>query len=309
MEGGSSINGTFLKSDCIDEITLIQTPLTAETNDMPLFNDLDKSYHYKIKSVQKIGTNGIMINYLPDKKPIRPYIICHMLTSLDGKVTGKFLEDKKIEHLIDEYYKIHSELKGDGFACGKNTFLEGFVKDNKVDFSKYKDIKVDKNEDYIYEKISECKYFAVSFDRKGTLCWKENNLKDDLPFYDNSHIIQVMTKKVSEEYLAFLRSLGISYIICGEDDIDIELCLEKLRMKFGIKTLLLEGGSLLNGSFMKAGVIDEISLVQSPITGEKDDKSLFNEGSIESYNLEKLTPLRNGIYSLYKRKNYYFKNS
>ena len=309
LEGGSSINGTFLKSGCIDEITLIQTPLTAETNDMPLFNDLDKSYHYKIKSVQKIGTNGIMINYLPDKKPIRPYIICHMLTSLDGKVTGKFLEDKKIEHLIDEYYKIHSELKGDGFACGKNTFLEGFVKDNKVDFSKYKDMKVDKNEDYIYEKISECKYFAVSFDRKGTLCWKENNLKDDLPFYDNSHIIQVMTKKVSEEYLAFLRSLGISYIICGEDDIDIELCLEKLRMKFGIKTLLLEGGSLLNGSFMKAGVIDEISLVQSPITGEKDDKSLFNEGSIESYNLEKLTPLRNGIYSLYKRKNYYFKNS
>ena len=75
-------------------------------------------------------------------------------------------------------------------------------------------------------------------------------------------------------------------------------------MKFGIKTLLLEGGSLINGSFMKAGVIDEISLVQCPITGEKDDKSLFNEGQIESYTLEKLQPLRNGIYMLYKHKNY-----
>ena len=184
-----------------------------------------------------------MINYLPDKKPIRPYIICHMLTSLDGKVTGKFLEDKKIEHLIDEYYKIHSELKGDGFACGKNTFLEGFVKDNKVDFSKYKDIKVDKNEDYIYEKISECKYFAVSFDRKGSLFWKQNTLKDDLPQYNGAHIIQVMTKQVSEEYLAYLRSLGISYILSGENDIDLEQVLEILRMKFGIKILLLEGGS------------------------------------------------------------------
>ena len=133
LEGGSYINGTFLKSDCIDELTVIQTPLTAETKDFPLFSGLDKSYHYKIKSVQKIEPNGIMINYIPDKRPIRPYIICHMLTSLDGKVTGNFLDDKKIDHLIDDYYRIHSELKGDAFACGKNTFLEGFVKDNKVD--------------------------------------------------------------------------------------------------------------------------------------------------------------------------------
>lgn len=308
LEGGSSINGTFLKSDCIDEITVIQTPLTAETNDMPLFNDLDKSYHYKIKSVEKIGTNGVMINYVPDKKPTRPYIICHMLTSIDGKVTGKFLEDKRIEHLIDEYYKIHNELKGDAFACGKNTMLTGFIQDNKADLTKYKNIKVNKEEDYIYEKISDYKFFAVSFDRKGSLFWKQNTLKDDLPQYNGAHIIQVMTKQVSEEYLAYLRSLGISYILSGENDIDLEQVLEKLRMKFGIKILLLEGGSLINGTFMKAGVIDEISLVQCPITGEKNDKSLFYEGNIESYNLETLRPLRNGVYMLYKQKNEYIKN-
>ena len=304
LEGGSSINGAFMKSDCIDEITVIQTPLTAETKDMPLFHALDKSYQFKIKSVQKIEPNGIMINYLPDKKQIRPYIICHMLTSLDGKVTGKFLEDKKIEHLIEEYYRIHSEFKADGFACGKNTFLSGLVKENKVDLSEYKKENIDTNEDYIYEKISEFKFFAICFDRKGSIFFKENKISDEIPGYNNYHIIQVMTKKASGEYLTFLRKLGISYIICGDEDIDIELCLEKLRIKFGIKTLLLEGGSLINGSFMKAGVIDEISLVQCALTGEKDDKSLFSEGNIESYNLEKLTTLRNGIYMLYKRKNY-----
>lgn len=302
LEGGSSINSAFLKQDCIDEITVIQTPLTAETNDIPLFNDIDHSYHYKIKSVQKVEPDGIMINYLPDKKPIRPYIICHMLTSLDGKVTGKFLEDKKIEHLIDEYFKIHSEFKADAFLCGKNTFLEEFVKDNQVDFSKYSNIKVNKNEDFIYEKISDFKFLAVCLDRKGTLCWKENVLKDDLPAYNNAHIIQVMTEQVKEEYLAYLRNIGISYIICGKEEINLEECLEKLRTKFGIKLLLLEGGSLINGSFMKAGVIDEISLVQCAITGEKEDKPLFNEGNIESFTLENLKQLRNGIYMLYKHK-------
>ena len=302
LEGGSSINGAFLKDDCIDEITVIQTPLTGETKDMPLFYDPDKSYSYIIRKIEKIEPNGVVINYLPDKKPIRPYIICHMLTSIDGKVTGNFLEDKKIEHLIDEYYKIHSELGGNGFACGKTTFLEGFVKDSKVDFSKFKDEKVNRNEDYIYEKISECKFFAVCFDRKGTLCWQSNTLKDDCPGYNNSHVIQVMTENVKDEYLAYLRSIGLSYIICGKDDIDLNLCLEKLRLKFGIKVLLLEGGSLINGSFMKAGVIDEISLVQVPLCAEKDDKPLFYEGHIENFNLETLRPLKNGVYMLYKHK-------
>ena len=302
LEGGSSINAAFLKDDCIDEITVIQTPLTGETKDMPLFYDADKTYNYIVKKIQKIEPNGVVINYLPDKKSIRPYIICHMLTSIDGKVTGKFLDDKKIEHLIDEYFKIHSEFNANGFACGKTTFMEGFVKDNNVDLSKFKDEKVNKNEDFVYEKISECKFFAVCFDRKGTINWKSNTLKDDLPQYDNSHIIQVMTENVKDEYLAYLKSIGVSYIICGKDDIDINNCLEKLRLKFGIKLLLLEGGSLINGSFNKAGVIDEISLVQVPISAEKDDKPLFYEGNIENYTLENVKPLKNGVYMLYKHK-------
>ena len=302
LEGGSSINASFLKYNCIDEITVIQTPLTGETKDMPLFNDPEKSCNYTIKKIKKIEPNGLVINYLPDKKPIRPYIICHMLTSIDGKVTGKFLEDKKIEHLIDEYYKIHSDFNANGFACGKTTFLEGFIKDNNLDLSKFKDEKINKNEDFIYEKISECKFFGVCFDRKGSLNWKKNVLEDELPQYNNSHIIQVMTENVKEEYLAYLRSIGLSYIICGKDDIDLDLCLEKLRLKFGIKVLLLEGGSLINGTFMKAGVIDEISLVQVPMNGEKDDKPLFYEGNIQNFSLEIVRELKNGVYMLYKHK-------
>ena len=300
LEGGSSINASFLKYNCIDEITVIQTPLTGETKDMPLFNDPEKPCHYTIKRIQKFEPNGLIINYLPDKKPIRPYIICHMLTSIDGKVTGKFLEDKKIEHLIGEYFRIHSEFNANGFACGKNTFLEGFVKDNNLDLSKFKDEKVNKSEDFVYEKISECKFFAVCFDRKGSINWKKNTLEDDLPQYNDSHIIQVLTENIKDEYLAHLKSIGVSYIICGKDDIDLDVCLEKLRLKFGIKVLLLEGGSLINGAFMKAGVIDEISLVQVPMSAEKDDKPLFYEGNIQNFSLDTVKELKNGVYMLYK---------
>ena len=40
--------------------------------------------------------------------------------------------------------------------------------------------------------------------------------------------------------------------------------MEILGETFGLKTLLLEGGARINGSFLKAGLIDEISLLIYP---------------------------------------------
>jgi riboflavin biosynthesis pyrimidine reductase len=54
-------------------------------------------------------------------------------------------------------------------------------------------------------------------------------------------------------YLAFLQDKGISYVFAGKkaDDLDLPLALEKLRTKFGIKKLLLEGGGETNGEFLR----------------------------------------------------------
>ncbi len=51
----------------------------------------------------------------------RPYIICHMVTSIDGKVTGKFLESDAGLKAAEQYYKIHREFDADGFICGRLT--------------------------------------------------------------------------------------------------------------------------------------------------------------------------------------------
>ena len=40
--------------------------------------------------------------------------------------------------------------------------------------------------------------------------------------------------------------------------------MEELGKAFRLKTLLLEGGGRINGSFLKAGLIDEISLLVYP---------------------------------------------
>ncbi len=61
----------------------------------------------------------------------------------------------------------------------------------------------------------------------------------------------------------------------GRHDIDIHAALCKLYSLFGIKRLMLEGGSIINGAFLKADAVDELSLVVAPVTADADDKPLF----------------------------------
>jgi riboflavin biosynthesis pyrimidine reductase len=74
-----------------------------------------------------------------------------------------------------------------------------------------------------------------------------------------------LTEAVPNDHLAELRRDGISYIFAGRSEIDLALALEILADEFGIKRLLLEGGGGINGSFLSAGLINEISLIITPI--------------------------------------------
>ncbi len=76
--------------------------------------------------------------------------------------------------------------------------------------------------------------------------------------------------RISDAHLAGLRSEGVSYIFAGETELDLSLTLEILNRELGVKRLLLEGGGGANGAFLRAGLIDEISLVVCPaVDGER----------------------------------------
>lgn len=58
---------------------------------------------------------------------MRPYIICHMTTSIDGKVAGAFLNREACALAIQEYYRLNREIPAQGFACGRVTMEESFT--------------------------------------------------------------------------------------------------------------------------------------------------------------------------------------
>ena len=230
----------------------------------------------------------------------RPYIICHMVTSIDGKVTGDFLSRPECEKATDVYYELNREYNkngASGFICGRVTMESSFTGGWYSDLTKYEPI--ENKQDFIPDNLSG--FYAVSFDPKGKLGWKSNKIVDEDPGYGDAQIIEVLTEQVDGRYLAYLQSMGIPYIFAGETEIDVKIALEKLKSLMGINSILLEGGSIVNGYFQRVGVVDELSLVVAPIIADADDKPLFMNITVSGFELKETKKYDDVIWINYKK--------
>lgn len=216
----------------------------------------------------------------------RPYVICHMTTSLDGKVTGEHLRRANHGPVSGVYYEINRNCKADAYACGRVTMEGSFTGGWYPDLSQYPPVHhdMDLKMDFIVDDLTG--FYAVAFDPHGRLGWKSNRIidADGDPGYDKAQIIEVLTEQVDPRYLGYLEAIEIPYIFAGKLEIDIALALFKLKNIIGINTLLLEGGSILNGAFQREGVIDELSLVVDPVIGG-EGKPLCMDSKMEEYRL------------------------
>lgn len=234
----------------------------------------------------------------------RPYIICHMMTSIDGKVTGDFLFRPECAGATEIYYDINRKLKCNGYICGRVTMEGSFTGGYYPDLTEYAPVRHDLGlkMDFMLDDMTG--FYAVAFDPKGKLGWKSNRIIDpdgDVG-YDGAQIIEVLTEQVDERYLGYLEAMEIPYIFAGETEIDVELALFKLKNIVGCERLLLEGGSVINGAFQRADVIDELSLVVAPVVADKDDKPLFTDSTVSDFELAKAENSNGNLVLSYKRK-------
>ena len=179
------------------------------------------------------------------------------------------------------------------------TMEESFTNKYYPDLSKYRNVEIEKVDYIVKDKYDK---YAVAFDRMGRLGWLNNVIVDEDEGYNNAHIIEVLTENVQLEYLKYLQELKISYIFAGKEVLNVQLALEKLKRFFGIETLLLEGGSIINGAFLKENLVDELSLVYVPLLADEDDKPLFYESSITNLELISIEAIDGNIYARYKVK-------
>ncbi|WP_423798437.1 dihydrofolate reductase family protein [Neobacillus sp. SAB-20_R2A] len=205
----------------------------------------------------------------------RPYIICHMLTSLDGKIIGDYLKEERAAYFRDLYEEIHDRYGCKAWMCGRATLEEHFTFGHQLDL-KQDNITTITRTDYVANK--DAKGYAIAVDPSGKLGWTKDYITDDYGLGD--HIIEVLTEQVSDAYLAHLQKTGISYIFGGKERLKFTVVVEKLKNLFSIDKLMVEGGGVLNGSFLNEGLIDELSLILVPIAdGSSNTTTLFETSS------------------------------
>lgn len=193
----------------------------------------------------------------------RPYVICHMVPSVDGRiVTDRWNLGKKG---LAAYESVAETFDADAWIIGRIS-MEPYAGKARIPQRKTRE-RIART-DFIAPHDADS--YAIAIDPRGRLRWRENDI-------DGEHVITVLTESVSDNYLAFLQEKGISYLFGGRSKIDLGRVLTKLKNAFGIKTLLLEGGGTINGSFLEADLIDELSILVAPVAdGSIGTPSLFD---------------------------------
>ena len=193
---------------------------------------------------------------------MRPYVICHMLSSVDGRIDGAALEGVTGE---GEYEATGATLGGDAWICGRTTMQRHFADDEP--FVPVSNTPAGPRPVHVARRADS---YAISVDTLGKLRWSAADINGD-------HLICVVSERVPEHYLAMLADKGISYVVSGRPSVDLVRAVSLLGEHFGIRTLLLEGGGHINGAFLDAGLVDEVSLLVVPgIDGRHDIPTAFD---------------------------------
>ena len=180
----------------------------------------------------------------------KPYIVCHMMTSVDGRI-----DCTMTEHLpgVQEYYDTLDALDAPTRISGRVTAELEMALPGKFE-----------------AKTAEAlgkEAFSKAADAEGY----EIVAEDERP------LLILTSEQVSKEYLAYLNGKHISWIACGKEHVDLKRACEILAAEFGVKRAAAVGGGHINAGFLAAGLLDEVSiLIGAGIDGRGGMQSVFD---------------------------------
>lgn len=186
---------------------------------------------------------------------MRPTIICHMGTSIDGRLhPSRFTKPAvgvQADILRSHYETIHDNFDADGWIIGRRTLSE-MTKGTERSIANAPSVPREP-----HTGNRDNRKLAIGIDPSGRAHYGKDNIGGD-------HVVAVLGEQVSDAYLAELREDGVSYIFAGKAGDDLTGAMQQIGEIFGAKKLLLEGGGRINGAFLKHQLIDEFSTLIRP---------------------------------------------
>ena len=180
---------------------------------------------------------------------MRPYIICHMMSLLDGRIDCDVTE--QIES-GDEYYDALNQLDCSSTLMGRVTMQMHYASAEPSDVQNNQPVGEE-----CFNIAIRTKGYIIAIDTKGRLKWPHNQ-------FDGMPLLVITSEDCPKENLDTLPKQYISWIAVGKDSIDLKRAMEILRAEFGVERLSVTGGGNINAAFLKEGLLDEVSMMWCP---------------------------------------------
>ena len=175
----------------------------------------------------------------------KPYIVCHMMTSVDGRI-----DCAMTEHLpgVEEYYETLDALDAPSRVSGRVTAQLELAQAGTFESETATPLGHE-----AFFKAENAAGYEIVADTRGTLRW--DGAEGERPW------LILTSEQVSREYLAYLDGLHISWIACGRERIDFVRACAILADEFGVARMAVVGGGQINAAFLAAGLLDEVSIL------------------------------------------------
>ncbi|MDO4838885.1 MAG: dihydrofolate reductase family protein [Clostridia bacterium] len=192
----------------------------------------------------------------------KPYIICHMMTAVDGRIDCAMTEQLPG---VQEYYSTLDSFDAPTRVSGRVTAELEMALPGR--FSSKVSTPLGKE---AFHQAATADGYEVVVDTHGSLLWED---QADAP----RPVLVLTSEKVSAEYLAYLKEKHISYIACGKEHVDLKRACEILSDDFGVERMAVVGGGHINAGFLAEGLLDEVSiLIGAGIDGRGGMSAVFD---------------------------------
>lgn len=163
------------------------------------------------------------------------------------------------------YAAIGRKLNADAWMFGKNTLQEGYFPKK---FHTSDKTPLAHPIPYLAHKTSSRLFVVI--DPDADILYESSAVRGD-------RIVTVLPETAPAAYLEYLQQRDISYLFAGVKGDELNAAMKALAETFGVETLSLQGGGIIDGAFLQAGLIDELSLVVYPgIDGSASSPSILN---------------------------------
>ncbi|MFC1583684.1 dihydrofolate reductase family protein [Candidatus Neomarinimicrobiota bacterium] len=200
-----------------------------------------------------------------------PRIVLQNEVSLDGRMDW-FTPD------IGQYYELAGTWPADAILAGSETIL------NAPDQIPDTEVTIPAPDDR--QKNSALPLLVVP-DSRGRIqnwdFWKYQ------PYWRD--VVVLCSQATPDTYREYLQEHAIDHITAGDDQVDLPLALEELTARYGVKLVRVDSGGTLNGVLLRAGLVDEVSLLIDPcLVGGTSSRSFFRAPDLTA--AEGIVPLK-----------------